>query len=299
MQKITSTDHEYPELLRHIHDPPKQLFVRGAIEALQTPMIAVVGSRKATSYGKRHTEHIVMSLCKAGFTIASGLAYGIDTWAHQASLEVGRSVAVLANGLNSPLMYWQEKLADKIVARGGAVISEFPPEMPALKHHFLLRNRIIAGLSYVTLVVEAADKSGALVTANSALRDNRIVAAIPGDIDRTTSAGCLKLLRDGALLVRDAQDLLEETIPLLQPHHAEQITHANRDSLGTRIVLLLNQRACSYIDVAKVLKTPPAEVLATITELQLEGKVTRKVDGSFEVVTTTKAAKKPTGDLTS
>jgi DNA processing protein len=292
MQKVISTDHEYPELLRHIHDPPKQLFVRGSIEALQSPMIAVVGSRKATAYGKRHAESIVLSLSKAGFTIASGLAYGIDTWAHQASLEAGRSVAVLANGLNSPLMHWQDKLADQIVARGGAVISEFPLDMPALKHHFLLRNRIIAGLSYATLVVEAADKSGALVTANSALRDNRIVAAIPGDIDRATSAGCLKLLRDGALLVRDAHDLLEQITPLLQPQHAVQIARASNNSLRTRILSLLKHGAFSYIDVAKALKTAPAEVLATIAELQLEGSVTRTIDGSFEVMAGVKTMKK-------
>jgi len=181
----------------------------------------------------------------------------------------GKTIAVLASGLDYPLPAWQQELAEEVVSRGGCLVSEQPPEAPALKHHFLLRNRIIAGLSLGTVVVEARDKSGALVTANYALEANRAVFAVPGDIARETSVGPNRLIRQGAVLVRDAQDILEEL--------SGQYSSPGRTDLSD----LLEDQPRTVEEVAGELKTSLPDALATLSQLELDGRVVRCVDGRF------------------
>src|SRR3990167_6273609 len=203
-------DENYPTLLKELPDPPGVLYVRGKILSRDNLAIAVVGSRKYTSYGERATSELVRPLAKK-LTIVSGLALGIDSLAHRAALEVdGRTVAVLACGLDRIYPSSNIRLADRILAGSGAIISEYPLGMPALKFNFPVRNRIIAGLSLGTLVIEATLESGSLLTAMSALDYNREVFACPGPIFSETSRGTNKLIKMGAKIVASRSEILEE-----------------------------------------------------------------------------------------
>jgi len=204
-------DQEYPKILKEIPDPPGILYRKGKILPEDEISLAVVGSRKYSSYGKRVTEQLVYSLAKNHLTIISGLALGIDAIAHEAALDAqGRTIAVLGCGLDQIYPTSNIRLADKILATGGAIISEFPLGMPALRYNFPIRNRIIAGMSLGTLVVEATEISGSLLTAAAAIEYNREVFAVPGEIFAENSAGANKLIKMGAKIVTNYQDILEE-----------------------------------------------------------------------------------------
>jgi DNA processing protein len=201
---------DYPPLLALAPDPPLVLFVRGRPEVLTLPALAIVGSRNPTAPGRRDAEGFAHTLGSAGFTIVSGLALGIDAAAHQGALAAGApTVAVCATGLDRVYPARHRELAHRIVEQG-ALVSEFAPDTPPLKHHFPLRNRIIAGLSLGTLVVEAAAQSGSLITARLAGEAGRGVFAIPGSIHNPLAKGCHRLIRDGATLVENAADVVAE-----------------------------------------------------------------------------------------
>jgi len=209
---ITVVDENYPKLLAEIYNPPALLYYRGALDLRDDFSLAVVGTRKYTSYGQQAVENITKDLVRNNITIISGLALGIDALAHLAALEAGgKTVAVLGSGLDRQSLYPSQNryLADKIADAGGAVISEFPLGTAPLKYNFPQRNRIISGLSLGTLVVEAAEKSGALITAAYALEQNREVFAVPGNIFSCVSAGPNKLIKDGAKSVTSAFDIIE------------------------------------------------------------------------------------------
>lgn len=208
---ITLMDEEYPLNLKTIADPPPVLYVKGELKKEDKFSIAIVGSRQATLYGLECSQHFAKELAGLGFTIVSGFARGIDTWAHKGALQAkGRTIAVLGSGFN--FIYPQENMAllEEIILNGGAVISEFPCNSRPLSFNFPRRNRIISGLSLGVLVVEAAKKSGALITANLALEQNREVFCIPGRQDSFTSRGTNTLIKEGAKLVLDIEDILEE-----------------------------------------------------------------------------------------
>ncbi|MBI2624262.1 DNA-protecting protein DprA [Candidatus Parcubacteria bacterium] len=215
MSKITiigRTDSRYPTLLAEIAQPPQTLYVRGSLEALAAPCLAVVGTRTPSAYGKQIAPMLVAALTRAGITIVSGLAIGIDTLAHEAALESGgKTVAVLGSGVDETSVYPPENrtLVRRIVEAGGAVISEFPEGTEPKPFHFPQRNRVIAGLSRGVLVIEAREKSGALITANFALEENRDVFAVPGPITVPTSAGPNRLIASGAQAILNADDILE------------------------------------------------------------------------------------------
>lgn len=216
---IFLTDDIYPHLLKNIFDPPKKLHVWGEFPDFDLyPPIAVVGSRKPTEYGRRVAHDLAASLAEASFCVVSGLAYGIDSIAHSASLEKGgKTVAVLGSGLDNISPSVHKKLAEEIVNGGGTVISEFDATMPGLPHHFPKRNRIISGLSFGVIIVEAAIDSGSLITARSALEQGREVFAVPGPIGNVNTAGTHRLLRDGAALIETVQDVvdaLDSRLPL-------------------------------------------------------------------------------------
>jgi len=209
---ITITDKHYPKLLAEIYNPPVLLYYRGALDLQDDFPLAIVGTRKYTSYGQQATESITKELVRNNITIISGLALGIDSIAHLATLEAGgKTVAVLGSGLDRQSLYPSQNryLADKIAEAGGAVISEFPLGTAPLKYNFPQRNRIISGLSLGTLVIEAAEKSGALITAAYTLEQNREVFAVPGNIFSPVSIGPNKLIRDGAKSVSSASDIIE------------------------------------------------------------------------------------------
>jgi DNA processing protein len=203
----------YPTLLHDIHDPPPLLYVRGTVEPDDSLAIALVGSRRCTPYGARICESLARSLCRAGLTVVSGLARGIDAAAHRGALRAGgRTLAVVANGLEEIYPPEHRELAGQIAA-AGAILSEMPMRQQPIAGLFPQRNRLIAGLCLGVVVVEAAPRSGSLLTAQHAMEQNREVFAVPGPVDSLTSRGCHQLLRDGARLVQTVDDILEELAP--------------------------------------------------------------------------------------
>jgi DNA processing protein len=209
---ISINEPNYPRLLKEISDPPHTLFIRGKLPADGLPTLGVVGTRKFTTYGKRACEDIVGPLAKQDFIIVSGLALGIDGIAHQITLDNdGTTIAILGTGINKSSVYpsFHQPLAEKIVSSGGAIISEYPPGFAPTQYSFPARNRIIAGLSSGTLVIEAPETSGALITARCALDYNREVFAIPHPIHSPTGNGPNNLIKMGAKLVTKSQDIAE------------------------------------------------------------------------------------------
>ncbi len=200
----------YPARLHSIPDPPPLLFFRGTVTAADDRAVALVGSRHCSAYGRKTAERLASGLARAGVTVVSGLARGIDGVAHRAALQAGgRTLAVLAGGLSRIYPPEHSGLADE-VARSGALLTEATMQQDPVGGLFPARNRIISGLSCVVVIVEAAEKSGALITATHAAEQDRTVMAVPGPIDSESSGGCHALLRSGAILCRSVDDILEE-----------------------------------------------------------------------------------------
>lgn len=208
---MTLYDKNYPSLLAEIPDAPVILYIKGDPEVLSSPCISVVGSRKYTNYGKSVAYKLSRQCASKGLTIVSGLALGIDAFAHQAAVDVGgKTIGVLGCGLDQIYPVSNFALTKEILQNGGTIITEFPPGTPPLRYNFPARNRIIAGLSTGTLVVEAAKESGALITAYQALEYNREVFAVPGNIDSESSEGANQLIKNGAKVVTKYEDIFEE-----------------------------------------------------------------------------------------
>jgi len=208
---VTQDDEGYPAPLRDTYDPPLLLYVWGKLEARDRHAIGMVGSRRTTHYGTQAAKKFSYQLAQAGFTIVSGLARGIDTAAHEGAIAAkGRTIAVIGSGLGK--LYPPENfgLAEKIASGNGAVVSEFPLNTAPDKQTFPMRNRIVAAWSQALLVVECPAWSGSLITANLATEYGKPVFAVPGPIDKETSAGCNQLIRDGATLVYDASHILDD-----------------------------------------------------------------------------------------
>jgi DNA processing protein len=232
-------DGVYPALLREISDPPITLYLKGAwAECLDNPCVAVVGSRRCSTYGQNAASMLARDLAKRGVTIISGLARGIDAAAHRGALEAGgRTVAVMGTGLDQVYPRDHKKLADEILAAGGALVSEFPLETPPAPQNFPYRNRVISGLSLGVLVVEAAENSGSLITARMAMEQNREVWAVPGNITSRNSFGTNYLIKGaGAKLVQQWQDIATE----LPPEIAAALLPPAKKSKGEGIVKQLS-----------------------------------------------------------
>jgi DNA processing protein len=208
---VMQDDEDYPAPLREAYDPPLLLYVWGKLEPRDKHAISVVGSRRATHYGTQATKKLSYQIAQAGFTIISGLARGIDTAAHEAAVAAnGRTIAVLGSGLAKLFPPENLALAEKIASGFGAVVSEFPLHTSPDKQTFPMRNRIVAAWARAVLVVECPAWSGSLITANLASEYGKPIFAVPGPIDKPTSAGCNQLIRDGATLVADASHLLDD-----------------------------------------------------------------------------------------
>jgi DNA processing protein len=274
---------DYPANLATIEDVPHLLFVRGTIEKRDEKAIAIVGSRACTSYGKRWAERIGEDLARAGWTIVSGLARGIDACAHRGALKAnGRTLAVLAGGLSKIYPPEHKELADEVAA-SGALITESCMGMEPMATLFPARNRIISGLSRAVVVIEAAEKSGALISARLAAEQGREVFAIPGPVDSPASAGTLQLLRKGVRLVRHAEDILEDLqeLPSLTGESPAQqaVLPLGLDPVQQAIWEALAERRM-VDDLTAQLQLPISELTRHLMMLELK-KVVRRLPGNW------------------
>lgn len=212
IEEILIKNNKYPNQLKNIYDPPAKLYVLGNRFILNQRNFAIVGSRKATQYGKKIAMQISKELAENGLNVVSGLAIGIDSYAHLGCLQVkdaGKTIAVLGSGLDVIYPKENRKLAEQIINSGGCIISEYPIGSKIEKNNFPQRNRIISGLSEGILVVEASQKSGALITAEFGAEQGKEVFAVPGDINKEQSEGCNLLIKDGANVVTSSQDIID------------------------------------------------------------------------------------------
>ena len=288
IKTLKITDKEYPEILKEINDPPKLLYYRGNLDALnKQPAIAVVGTRRCSDYGKEATKKITSGLAKAGVCIVSGMARGIDSYAHEAAIENGApTVAVLGSPVADKEIYPQNnvKLAHKIIKAGGIVLSEY--EEGSLGHpgQFPQRNRIVAGLSQGTLAIEAPVKSGAMITARLALDYNRDVYAVPGSIFSYRSEGCNQLLARGAKCVGNSNDILEDfdlnyTMDLDTPRAG--IAGLEKDELE---ILNIISRSPGSIHIDKIIRTVQLDaekIPQIITSLMLQDLIKESGSNSY------------------
>lgn len=287
-EKITTiglNDDKYPRLLKETSSPPPILYVKGEIPA--GPAVAVVGSRLATNYGLDMAARLSRELAARGIVIVSGLALGIDSAAHKAALEVGgKTVAVLGSGLDEASIYPSQNkpLAREIIENGGVVISEFPCGTNPLPHHFPQRNRIVSGLSLGVLVVEAREKSGALITANFALQQNREVFALPGSASSQSSAGTNKLIQQGAKLVMSADDILEELKIETKNIKTENIKKGVKlNNLSDREKIVAKLLGREPLDVDRIIETTKlsaSDVLSALSILEIKG-IVKQSDGKY------------------
>lgn len=283
---VTCRDEDYPKLLREISDPPIGLYQKGNY-VMREPAIAIVGSRRTTLYGQAVAKKLAIDLARCGFCIVSGLARGIDTAAHEGALAVeGKTVAVLGCGMD--IIYPPENLdLYRQIAAEGAIFSEFPFGRRADRQSFPMRNRVVAGLCEAVIVVESDENGGSMITARFAGEQGRLVFAVPGRVDQPASRGCHQLLRDGAILCRGVDDVLEElnylqglrpmqmpngspSLPDLPPEEAAIMQH-----LG-------NGEAMSLDRLSEITGHPSHELSSRLMMLELKRLVVKKLDGTYE-----------------
>jgi len=274
---IRRREHAFPDLLAAIHDPPPQLYLRGTgdVSVLELPAVAVVGARACSSYGRSVTRSLSRELAAAGLVVVSGMARGIDGEAHRGALDAGgRTVAVLGCGVDRDYPAAHAELARRI-CETGLVVSEYEAGVEPAPWRFPARNRIIAGLCRSTLVIEARERSGALITADFALEEGRDVLAVPGEITSSLSAGTNALLRLGATPVTCAADVLEGFgIELVKPEPA------SLGDVADALLRELAQGALTADELVRASRVDAAHGVATLVELELAGRVTLE-DGVY------------------
>ena len=290
---MSCLDADFPALLKQISDPPIALFLRGNSELLDSPQLAIVGSRNPSGEGRRNAEEFAAYLARCGLSITSGMALGIDAAGHRGALKAnGATVAVWGTGLDKVYPPSHRELAEEI-AMHGLLVSEFPPGTPPLPYNFPRRNRLISGLSVGTLVVEAAQSSGSLITARLASEQGREVFAIPGSIHNPLARGCHRLIREGAKLVESAGDILEELAPLLKLDsvRAPEQSHSDAPATATEdpeYRLLLNSMDYAPTSVDALVERTgltPDVVSSMLLMLELQGQVEATPGGHYSRVT--------------
>lgn len=286
----TPTDADYPQLLLEIPDFPPLLYYQGTVERLENqgviPAIAIVGTRSPSDYGKRWTQKLTAQLTQAGFTIVSGLAAGVDTEAHQACLKAGgRTIAVLGTGVDVTYPYSNRSLAQSIIKQG-LLVSEYAAGTQPDRANFPRRNRIIAGLSRATLVIEAPQKSGALITARLANDYNRDVYALPGSLDNPKARGSLELLNQGAQVILGEAELLEALGNIPQLHSTTQLSLLSVEppvppelppelQIVFQVIPAVTAEAIALDHIIEKTSQPTSAVLSALSHLELMGLVTQ------------------------
>lgn len=280
---ITLADTLYPGTLLEIPDPPPIIYVSGDPALLSSPALAIVGSRNSTAQGRENATQFARTLSRAGLTIVSGLALGIDAAAHWGGLDGrGSTVAVVGTGVNLVYPRANEKLAVEVRARG-ALISEFPLGTSPIPGNFPRRNRLISGLARGVLVIEAAVYSGSLITAKLAAEQGREVLAIPGSIHSPLSRGCHALIKQGAKLVESAQDVLDELrIERLEALERPENLDPNISGSETDFLRDMGYDPCNIDTLAERSRLTPAAVSAMLLQLELEGRVASLPGGLFQ-----------------
>jgi len=283
IEVVTIFDKEYPKALKEIYSPPLVLYVKGTILKGNEFAVAIVGSRSASIYGTVTAERLGYELASKGITVVSGLARGIDSAAHKGAVKAhGRTIAILGNGLKSIYPPENKKLSEEIIENGGAVISEFPIDTLPLAHNFPRRNRIISGLSLAVCVVEAAKNSGALITADFALEQNREVFAVPGKIDSSTSFGTNELIKQGARLIQSAEDVIQELGLKVNISEGKQTLGLSSEEASIYKDLSTEPR---YIDqIAQEASFSMSKAMEVLLKLQLK-KLVREMPGKNFVKT--------------
>ncbi|MCX6737894.1 MAG: DNA-processing protein DprA [Candidatus Parcubacteria bacterium] len=271
----------YPQLLKEIIDPPRVLYYKGNLDFNNAPIIAVVGTRRCSDYGKQATIEIVFKLAQAGFTIVSGMAKGIDTIAHQTALDYNsKTIAVLGTGIDDKSIYPQENLglSKKIIENNGAIISEYSPGTTGYKSNFPKRNRIISGISQAVLVIEAKEKSGALITARHAIRQKKTVFALPGSIYSPNSKGCNQLIKNGAKLINRAEDIFKEfgLNPKIISQKIRNITPEEK-----LILDILKNQALHINKIIESTKISPAKTNSCLINLEMAGIIKNLGNNTF------------------
>lgn len=272
INKVTKNHKQFPAYLREITSIPRQLYYLGEPLMEYLPAVTIVGSRKVTPYGKEITHRLAYDLARAGITIISGLALGVDAIAHTAALEAkGRTIAVLAGGLDAISPASHRNLAIEILKKGGTITSEYPVGMPSLKQHFVARNRIVSGMSDLVLITEAAEGSGSLITARFALEQNKLVGAVPGNITSPYSGGTNALIKAGASVITSAQDVLD--ILGLQREEADK-NEVFGDTEEEQIVIDLLKSGLTGLDQLQAQSNIAPELFSqTVTMLEISGKI--------------------------
>lgn len=284
---LNCLDSSYPALLREIEKPPTVLYIKGHTDALAMPQIAIVGSRQHTGTGEANARAFAATLAASGFTVTSGMALGIDAAAHQGALQSGSTVAVLGTGIDVIYPRRHEELYCNIATSGGAIVSEFLPGTPARASHFPQRNRIISGLSLGVLVVEAALRSGSLITARHAMRQGREVFAIPGSIHNPVAQGCHHLIREGATLVQTAQDIVDELGGMLSYASKDLPARTAADDLNAEESTVLSGLGYDPVDLDTLLDRCPlstAQMTGVLTRLELKGLIEQQA-GRYSRIT--------------
>jgi len=274
------TSPSYPELLRSIHTPPQILYVRGQVDVLSMPQLAIVGSRNFSASGGENARSFARELASCGFTVTSGLARGIDSMAHLGAMETGKTIAVLGAGVETIYPRCNQKLSDEILKTGGAVISEFAPGTPPRPAHFPQRNRIISGLSLGVLVVEAALKSGSLITARTALEQGREVFAIPSSIHNPVARGCHQLIRNGATLTENVNHIAEQLGGMMalkrQELNDEHPASNREESAHQELLAIMGFDPVDFDQLITRTSDDVSQLLRQLTELELQGFVEQR-----------------------
>lgn len=272
---ITIQEAEYPSLLKEIYGAPPVIFYRGDLTKYHEQSLAIVGTRNISSYGHQIVNELITDLSSHEINIVSGLALGVDTQAHLAALKNNlTTIAVLASGLDEKNIYPgnNRRLAQNIIEKNGLIISEFPIGTMPLKHHFPIRNRIISGLSRGTLIIEAGETSGALITAHYALEQNREVLAIPGNISNLNSLGTNNLIKQGAKMVTGVNDVLEIfQFPLTTPAIKEEIKPANE--IEAKILTIISDSPTHIDKIVALSGLPASTINANLTIMEMQGKI--------------------------
>jgi len=278
---LTLVDDAYPPLLKQIFDPPGVLYTRGVLPSPELRHLAVVGARRVSSYGERVCEDLVGPLAASGVVIVSGLAYGVDSIAHTTCLDAdGVTVGVLGTGIDTGSIYpaRNRDLASRILANGGALVSEFAPGTPPLPQNFPYRNRIIAGLSHGTLVIEAAIKSGSLITARAALEQNRDVYVVPGSIHSPLSEGPNSLLKVGAAPVTCAEDVFPDLPVRRGPRKP---AFEPKTDLERAVYTVLQLEPKHIDEIVRATQLPAPTVTSTLSLLEMKGAVKNETAGFY------------------